>query len=409
MATIKKRGSSYRITVSCGYDAQGKQIRTSTTWTPSAGMTARQIEKEVNRQAVLFEEQVKAGAVTVDGNIRFKAFAEKFLDEYARLYLKANTVRNYERDIERINSSSIGNMKLGAIKPAHITRFFASLTQEGANLATGEALSSATIAAINRTLSAVLSKAVKWGYISTNPAQHAERPKLQSKEARYLDEPEARRMLILLQDAPIMWRSMITFDLFSGLRRGELLGLQWQDIDFTKRTLTVQRTLNYVPQKGVYLDSPKSATSRRPLHLSGTAISLLLEQQQWQDQRREALGDAWTETGFVFTADDGRCLFPTSLTTWFRKWIRNTDLPYITIHSLRHTFASLQISDGVPLIVVSKQLGHARASTTSNIYAHMLAQSEAQADKTFDKFADLIGNKHQTNTKQNTDKKISNF
>lgn len=226
MATITKRGNSYKITVSNGYDVHGKQIRTSMTWAPPVGLTARQIEKEVNRQAVLFEEKVKAGTVTVDGNIRFYAFAKKFLEEYARPCLKATTVRNYERDIERINNSAIGNMKLNAIKPAHITRFYTSLTKEGANLATGDALSSATIGAINRTMSAVLSKAVKWKYISSNPAKLADRPKIVSKEARYLDEPDARKMLTLLQDAPIKWRSMIIFDLFSGLRRGELLGLQ---------------------------------------------------------------------------------------------------------------------------------------------------------------------------------------
>lgn len=171
----------------------------------------------------------------------------------------------------------------------------------------------------------------------------------------------------------------------------------------------MRNTLNYVPNKGVYTDTPKSARSHRPLHLSGTAIALLLEQQQWQNERRELLGDAWNETGYVFCLDDGNHPFPTSLTTWFRKWIRETDLPYVTIHSLRHTFASLQISDGVPLIVVSRQLGHAKTSTTANIYAHMLAESEAKSDKTFDKFSDVVGNKHQISTKQKTERKTSNF
>lgn len=400
MATIQKRGNSYRITVSCGYDLKGKQIRATTTWTPDAGMTARQVEKEVNRQAVLFEEQVKTGAVSVNGNIRLKAFTDKFLDDYARPYLKATTVRNYERDIERINAS-LGHVRLGDLKAAQITRFYASLMQEGNNQQTGGALSSASITAINRTLSAVLAKAVKWGYLSASPIKQAERPKLEHKEARYLDEPEARQMLELLQGEPVKWRCMITFDLFSGLRRGELLGLKWEDIDINARTLTVRRTLNYLPNKGVYLDSPKSHTSRRPLHLSGTAIALLLEQQAWQQGQRKQLGDAWQESGFVFTADDGRPIFPTSITTWFRQFIRGSGLPYVSVHSLRHTFASLQISDGVPLVVVSRQLGHAKTSTTANIYAHVIAEAEAKADQTFDKFSDVLQpNKHQTNTKQ---------
>ena len=202
MATIQKRGKSYRITVSCGYDLEGKQIRASTTWTPDPDMTARQIEKEVNRQAVLFEEQVKTGAVSVNGNIRLKAFSERFLNDYARLYLKPTTIRNYERDLDRINAA-LGHVRLCDLKPAQITRFYASLMQEGSNQQNGGKLSSATIAAVNRTLSAVLAKAVKWGYLPSSPIKRVDKPKLQHKEARYLDEPDARRMLELLQDEPV--------------------------------------------------------------------------------------------------------------------------------------------------------------------------------------------------------------
>lgn len=401
MANIRQRGNAYQITVSCGYDLRGRQLRATKTWTPPSGLTKRQVQKELNRQAVLFEEQVKAGIVTVDGNIRLKDFSEKFMKEYASLYLKSTTVHNYERDLERINAA-LGHIKLGSLKPAQITKFYASLMKDGANQSTGGALEPATISAINRTLSAVLSKAVKWGYIQTNPAHLAERPKVRQKEARYLNEAEARHMLELLQEQPVMWRVMITFDLFSGLRRGELLGLQWSDIDMADRSLTIRRTLNYTPGKGVYLDSPKSTTSRRPLHLSGTAVSLLLEQQQWQDSRRAELGDAWQESDFVFTTDEGKPFFPTSISTWFRRWIQSTDLPYISIHSLRHTYASLQISDGVPLIVVSRQLGHAKSSTTANIYAHVIKETEAKSDQTFDKFADIFENNRQINVKPQT-------
>lgn len=402
MATIQKRGKSYRITVSCGYDLQGKQIRASTTWAPEPGMTPRQVEKAVNRQAVLFEEQVRSGAVAVNGNIRLQAFTQRYLEDYARSHLKPTTIRNYERDMERVNKV-LGHVRLCDLNATQINRFYASLAQRGSNQQTGGTLSSASIVAIHRTLSAVLSKAVKWGYLSTSPIDRAERPKLEGKEARYLDEPEARKMLELLQAEPVKWRCMITFDLFSGLRRGELLGLMWEDIDFASRSLTIRRTLNYTPQKGVYVDSPKSKTSRRPLHLSGTAVALLLEQQAWQRAQREALGDAWQETGYVFTGDDGSPLFPTSVTTWFRHFIRGSGLPYVSIHSLRHTFASLQISDGVPLVVVSRQLGHAKASTTANIYAHVIAEAESKADQTFDRFSDVIRpDKRQINTKGKT-------
>jgi integrase len=300
MATTQKRGDSYRITVSCGYDIHGKQIRHTMTWTPDPKMTPRQVEKELKRQTVLFEERIKNGTVEVNGKIKLKDFCEKFLDEYAHPNLKHTTVRNYERDIERI-CEALGHLKLESIKPAQITRFYNSLMKTGSNKATGGALDAVSVAAVNRTFSAVMGKAVKWGYINSNPVSRAEKPRVEQKESTYLDADEARHMLELIQDEPIHWRTVIIFDLFSGLRRQELLGLKWEDIDFDKRTITVRRTVNYVPKKGVYESTTKSKKSRRPLHISVTAVSLLLEVQRWQEQRSKELGDAWKGEGYVFT------------------------------------------------------------------------------------------------------------
>jgi integrase len=287
------------------------------------------------------------------------------------------------------------------IKPAQITRFYNNLMQEGSNKATGGALDAVSVAAVNRTFSAVMGKAVKWGYINSNPVSRAEKPRVEQKESTYLDADEARHMLELIQEEPIHWRTVIIFDLFSGLRRQELLGLKWEDIDFDKRTITVRRTVNYVPKKGVYESTTKSKKSRRPLHISATAVGLLLEVQRWQQQREKELGDAWKGEGYVFTKDDGERQFPDSITAWFHKFVMRNNLPDVHVHSLRHTFASLQIADGVPLVAVSRQLGHAKPSTTSDIYAHVIAEVEAQADKTFDRFADVLNlDEDATNTKK---------
>lgn len=103
------------------------------------------------------------------------------------------------------------------------------------------------------------------------------------------------------------------------------------------------------------------------------------------------LGDAWLDKdGRVFTGDDGAPLFPDSITAWFTKFIKRTGMPKVTVHSLRHTYASIMIADGMPLVVVSHQLGHAQASTTANIYAHVIASAEARAAQTFDRFNDIL-------------------
>lgn len=456
MASIKKQGKGYKITVSKGYDINGKQLREYMTWVPPAGMTPKQAEKEVKRQAVLFEEQVQCNT-THDGNMRLVDFTELFLKDYAYPTLKVRTAFGYEEKMQRVNQG-LGHIKLKDLKPGHIASFYANLQEEGmrcqrlarykgdfaawmkekrttmaalardtglsiwtfkqlkagSNIALASAerfaqfqgvpfadlftpvrdmtpLRPGTIHTYHRTLSAVLYRAVKWGYIKSNPASCMDLPSLANRKAKYLDEPDARRLLELLQDEPIKWRALITFDLLSGLRRGEILGLRWEDVDMDAQTIVISQTSNYIPTKGVYTDSPKSATSNRPLKLSRSAFLLLLEYKQWQDAQQRKLGDAWeNRDGRVFTTDTGKPMFPDSVSQWFTKFVRRTGLPKVTVHSLRHTYASLMIADGTPLVVVSHKLGHAQTSTTANIYAHVIASAEERATHTFDKFDDLV-------------------
>lgn len=464
MATIKKQGRGYKITVSQGYDINGKQIRTHMTWAPNPGMTPRQIEKELTRQAVLFEEQVLAAGVK-NGNIRLVDFSDLFLREHAKLNLKKKTVYEYRKRLETINRG-LGHIKLQDLRPGHISSFYANMREKGMRIRTvaiakdGFAtllvrgtmtalhrqtglsvstirrardglpidkanalaictaldvpaekyfsfhrdmspLSDGTLRAIHRALSAVLGRAVKWGYIRDNPASRVEVPSKNLNEAPYLDEKDAQRLLELLVSEPIQWSTPIIFDLLSGLRRSELLGLRWEDIDIEKRIIHVRQTQNYTPDDGCYTDAPKSIKSNRPLRIAQSGMLLLSEYQRWQDAQREKLGDAWKdEDGRVFTNDFGAPRHPDSLTKWFTAFIKRSDLPKVTVHSLRHTYASLMIFDGVNIVTISHRLGHAQTSTTTNIYAHVLASAEAMADETFDRFEKaVLLNKHQINTK----------
>jgi integrase len=252
-------------------------------------------------------------------------------------------------------------------------------------------LSSSSIHSSHRVISAVLSKAVKWGFIPYNPAFNAELPKFEQKKAPYLDEEDARRLLSLLHNEPIKYRTMISFDLLSGLRRGELLGLRWCDVDFSSETITIVQTSNYVRGRGIYVDKPKNKTSVRPLKLSRSAFIMLQKYKGWQDEQREACGDCWKQTDErVFTADDGALIHPDSLTKWFKSFVKRHGFPDVHLHSLRHTYASILIADGTPLVVVSENLGHAQVSTTHNIYSHAIQSAKVKATQVFDKYADVI-------------------
>lgn len=457
MATVQKQGKGYKITVTHGRDYNGRKIRKYMTWVPESGMSERQIKKELERQAVLFEEKVLSGSGAND-NIRFADFAEKYMAEYAQLYLKPKTIATYNEHLRRINQA-IGHIRLCDLRTGHVNSFYRNLqecgirnrttavckidlqkligTQRGAltdfarkaevsrstvsqainglPIAVGSAdaicgvldlktdkafvltthsepLSPSSVRSYHRTLSSILTRAVKWGYIPSNPADAAEKPGLGRHESAFLEESDARRLLELLQAEHIRWWALITFDLMSGLRRGELLGLRWQDVDLENRTVTIRQTSNYLPGKGIYVGAPKTASSARPLLLSAAAVMILKEYQDWQDAQRALLGDAWEDKdGRIFTTETGAPIFPDSVTQWFSSFISRSGMPKVTVHSLRHTYATLMIADGVPLVVVSRQLGHAQTSTTANIYAHAIASAQAKAMQTFDRFNDLVG------------------
>lgn len=456
MATIQKRGNGYRITVSNGYNIEGRQLRETLTWIPTPDMTPKQIERELHRQAMLFEDKVKHKTAK-DGGIRLVDFTEIYMERYAKQNLKKKTAYGYQTKMAEINQA-LGHIRLKDLKPGHIAAFYANLQEEGMRVRalavpkidfatwmkerdttmvdlsrdTGVSLwtlkqlkrgnsvdykSAQTLAAAlglnygetfntqrdntplkpgtihtyHRVLSAVLHRAVKWKYIDSNPAERADLPSIAHRRAKYLDEPDAWKLLDLLQKEPIVWRAIITFDLLSGLRRAELLGLRWCDVDFNNWVLMIRQTWNYVPGEGCFIDTPKTGGSERFLKISHTAIDLLLGVQRWQEQQAAALVDAWNnQDGRVFTGEDGRPLFPDSISKWFSAFVKRSGLPPVTVHSLRHTYASLMIADGTPLVNVSHSLGHAQVSTTNNIYAHVIAAAEAKAAAVSDRFSDAV-------------------
>lgn len=446
MATIQQRGNSYKISVSCGYDLNGKQIRKTTTWKPEPGMTARQIKKELDRQAVLFEEKCRTGQV-LDGNIKLADFAEMWFRDYAEKQLRPTTLRGYRQIVRRINAA-IGHIRLDRLRPSHILQFYNNLAEvgiaaradsmhsrsddlktkikdsgttlerfaeqtgisvrtlraacSGQNISTACAqkisdsmqmpvkelfartraerpLDAATIRKHHAVLSSILSTAVKWQIIPSNPCERVQPPKLERKEAIYLDEYQAAHLLELLQSEDIQHRTMITLLLFTGLRRGELCGLEWKDIDFTSALLQVRRTSLYLPEKGIFTDDTKNFSSQRVIKLPPSVLSLLREYYTWQLQERLKIGDQWHNYDRLFTQWNGLPIHPSSITGWFSDFISKTDLPPVHIHSLRHTNATLQIAGGVPITAVADRLGHASATTTGRVYAHAIQSANAAA------------------------------
>ena len=353
------------------------------TWTPPEGMTPKQIEKELERQKVLFEQEVKYGTCN-DSSITFSAFADKWMEEYARLKLAPKTVARYENFLKRINKA-IGHKKLKDIKPLHLNAFYRNLGEAGVKQdckgrpIKGARLSPKTIVEHHRLISTILSYAVKWQLLEMNVAQRADPPAVPHTEISILDEQEIKRLLALLEAEPMQYKVMIKLLIYTGMRRGELCGLEWKDIDFETGLLRIVRSSQYIGNRKIITKEPKTKAGRREMILSKSALDMLREYRKWQNQKRLQVGEDWIDNDRLFTQWNGVPIYPDTISDRFANFIKKHDLPKVTLHSLRHSNATLLIAEGVDVRTVSQRLGHADVSTTLNIYTHALQSRDKEA------------------------------
>ena len=375
MATIQKRNGSYSIRVSCGYDTKGKQIIQSMTWKPDEGMTPKQIEKELKRQSVLFEEACMKGFQSKA--VKFETFCEEWFEEYAKTNLRNTT---YERLLQlrgRIYPV-IGHIRMDKITPRQIQTFVNSLSKEGANERTGKPLAPKTIRHNLSLISDVFSYAVKMGVVAENPCSKVTIPKGEVKEKQIYTPAEVERFLTLLNDEPLKYRTFFYLMIYSGFRRGEMLGLEWKDVDFENNIISVRRTSNYTAKKGVYTDTTKTKRSQRTLKFPQFIMDMLKEYKEQQDAEALRLGDRWVETDRLYVKWDGRPMQNGTPYFWLGEFCEKHDLPFYGLHSFRHLFCSLLVNQGVDIVTGSGALGHSCVSTTSNVYCHMFQEAQAK-------------------------------
>ncbi len=390
MATIQKRNGSYSIRVSCGYDTRGKQIIQSMTWKPDEGMTPKQIEKELKRQSVLFEEACMKGFQSKA--VKFETFCEEWFEDYAKTNLRNTT---YERLLQlrgRIYPV-IGHIRMDKITPRQIQTFVNSLSKEGANERTGKPLAPKTIRHNLSLISDVFGYAVKMGVVSENPCSKVTIPKGEVKEKQIYTPAEVERFLTLLNNEPLKYRTFFYLMIYSGFRRGEMLGLEWKDVDFENNIISVRRTSNYTAKKGVYTDTTKTKRSQRTLKFPQFIMDMLKEYKDEQDAEALRLSDRWVETDRLYVKWDGRPMQNGTPYFWLGEFCEKHGLPFYGLHSFRHLFCSLLVNQGVDIVTVSGALGHSCVSTTSNIYCHMLQEAQAKVSDAVANALDFSKNK----------------
>ena len=333
MASIEKRGNSYRIKVSCGYKADGKQVTQKMTWTPEPNMTEKQIEKELQRQAVLFEEDCKKGQIV--SAVKFETFAEEWFEDYAKLNLKSTTYTR-QRQLTRRVYAAIGHIRLDKLTTCEIQKFINSLAKDGVNERTGKALSRKTMVHYLSFISTVIDFAVKMDMLSDNPCRRVSIPKGSKKERKILTIEETEKFFELLKTAPLKYQAFFILDIYSGLRRGEMLGLEWKDIDFQTGVIHVQRTSNYTKAWGIYTDTTKTESSVRYVKVPMEIVELLRSYKAEQDQEKAEVGDKWHENDRLFVKWNGQPMNPQTPYGWLKEFCEKNKFPFYGIHQFRH-------------------------------------------------------------------------
>ena len=242
-------------------------------------------------------------------------------------------------------------------------------------------LSDKTILEHHRLIHTILSQAEKEMIVPYNAASKATPPKVRAKEANYFQPEDIVKILEALEDEPIKWKTATHLLLITGCRRGEIMGLRWSRVDFQNSQIKIDANLLYSPKRGIYQDTTKTAGSVRFIKLPFETMQLLGEYRFWYNTQRNSAGDHWQDTDFLFVKDDGTPMIPDGITAWLRKFSERHDLPHINPHAFRHTMASILINNGKDIVSVSKRLGHAKTSTTTDLYSHIIKEADEQASE----------------------------
>ncbi len=386
--------TSFTIRVFRGKDENGKNLKPYTTsFKPKQNWSEERSEKEVQKFAILFEKDCQNGKI-IENKQTFKEYAEYVLNLKERNgKIKHKTLIFYRSLLERINIA-IGHIKLVDLKPQHLNEFYTMLGQEGSNLITGEALSSKTILEHHRLIRTILKQADKEMLVQYNAADKATPPTNKKKEAKFIEIEDIQNILRYLDNEPLKWQVVMNLLIYTGCRRGEIAGIKIKNIDFKNCGINIKNNLLYSRDKGIYEDSPKTETSIRIVSIPERIMKIVKRLVMENKKNILKYGNKWNDTGYLLTQENGMPMHPDSITDYCSKFEKKYNklieeknktlnkkdklkkLPHINPHAFRHSQASILLYEGLDPVTVSKRLGHASVSTTTDIYSHIIKKAD---------------------------------
>jgi integrase len=372
-----KRGKTWAAVVDVGRAEDGRRLQK---W-HSGYRTKRGAE------AALVEilGQLQTGTYAAPSKQTFGTFLREWLVGLAASGLRPSTVARYRALAETHVLPSLGPRQLQDLTPAMLNRLYAQLLKDGRKDGNG-GLSPRTVILVHSTIHKALATAVKQRLLQRNPADDAERPgQAHRPEMRVWTAAQLRSFLDHVRDDPL--GPAITLAATTGLRRGEVLGLRWGRVDLDAGRVSIAETLVTVDYE-VQASTPKTARSRRTVALDAGTVQVLHTQRARQLAQRLELGLGRPGADdYVFSQPDGSPIHPNGFSDRFDRLVSASGLPRLTVHGLRHTWASLALQAGIPAKVVADRLGHSSISVTLDTYSHLLPGLQEDAAN---RVADLV-------------------
>lgn len=362
---VKKIGEGkYLLRLSLGFDDFGKRIQPS-----------KVVECQNDREAdkLLIEFYNEREHLKRQHNSFVPQTVGELYNEWYKHHVQKNlseTTADWYRGLWERHLSVAKNMRLDVVAPSHVRTVID--TADG----------NRTRHAIYKMFSAMFNKAVKWGYMETNPCVRLDAPQYSAPEKKFLQENEIRIACDNIGQEDLKYQAIFYFALLCSMRRQIIVPLKWSDIDFARNEFTIRRAAKLVSGKGTVVGEPKTKKSKQTLFLPEILKHTLLKLRNQQSRMRKLYGDKWIDEDWVFTQNDGSLMHLQTPSHWWREFSDKhgiTNITDISFHGLRHTAATHMIKNNVPISTVSGVLGHANISTTLNTYTHVIEDTKKGA------------------------------
>lgn len=318
----------------------------------------------------------------IDQGLTF-AGADMTLGEYLDDWLKTveasrskGTHITYTWTVKKRILPYLGDVNLMDLKPDRVQRFYHHLQKEG--------LSNHAIRVTHKTLRVAMNHAIKLGMIGRNPCSGTTPPRPKQTEMKFYDDQQAKALLRTAKETSDRFHPLYYLAIHTGMRQSELIGLKWDDIDWKFSTIQVKRQVRHFRGGSYTFTDVKSKSGRRTIILGKKALEILKEHKRDQQELKNSVGNDWIDLDLVFPSNVGTPVTASNIRRAFRKLLEVSGLPKIRFHDLRHTAASWMLNHGIPVLIVSKRLGHSKPSITLDVYGHLIPSKQEEAAQLMD-------------------------